>query len=96
MPDPAARLVDPRILHDAKYPAVEPRAGLELVLAQQRAFRRDLHEIVSVLAIERQRARETAHAGQQIGNVGVQFHPVSLVERRRRGFYSLRRTFYMY
>jgi len=47
LPDvPRADLIDPDRLHDAKHPAVEPRALLKLMLAREGALARRLNQIV--------------------------------------------------
>src|SRR5689334_10651659 len=60
-----AAAVDPRILHDAAQPRGEVRAIAELVETAQRTFDRELHEIVGVVLVARQRTREASQPRQQ-------------------------------
>ena len=64
-PAASAPVVNPRVFHDAEHPAREIRAGLVLIEMAPRALHRRLHEIVGVVLVARQRAREAAQPRQQ-------------------------------
>src|SRR5271165_3026116 len=55
---PGADLVDPDRLHDAKHPAVKPRALLKLMLACERALACRLNQIVGLDGGAREPARK--------------------------------------
>jgi hypothetical protein len=66
-------VVDPRVFHDAEHPAAEIRAGLELREVGPGALDHRLHEIVGVVLIARQRAREAAQPRQQLDDAFTDF-----------------------
>jgi hypothetical protein len=61
--------VDPRIAHDAEHPALELRFGPPLLVTQQCPLDGDLHDIVRIVHIPRQRPRKTPQPGQQLDDL---------------------------
>src|SRR5689334_5229632 len=66
-------VVYPCVLHDAEHPAREVRAGLELLEMRPGALDHRLHEIVGVMLVARQRAREAAQPRQQLDDAFTDF-----------------------
>ena len=60
-----AQLVQPGVLDDGEQPAGQARAAAELLMVPQRALDGELHEIVRVVLVAGQRAREAAQPRQQ-------------------------------
>src|SRR6186713_2077929 len=72
-PATRAQVVQPGILHDAEHPAREIRVRLELLEMTPGALDPRLHEIVGVVLIARQRAREAAQPRQQLDEAFTDF-----------------------
>ena len=67
-----AQLVDPGMLNDGVEPAIEPCIGLPLLEMRECALERSLQQIVRIVRVPGQAAREPAQLRQQLEDPALQ------------------------
>src|SRR5262249_20179917 len=67
----AAHFVHPGIPADPEHPALQLRIPIPLIRALERPFERDLHDVVGVVDVLRQRAGKTSQSRQERRKLGT-------------------------